>query len=117
MKVIDPKKKAKEVCESIHDSESKIATCTDEMTKTYQRTFDFKHENPMPYSALPKPLAKTIGAGFSIDLYDNEMGKVKLMDKDHAEKELKNAPAKVKQKIVKVTEEEPEETGEIELEV
>jgi len=81
-------------------------------------TFDAsRHENPIPYSALPESVGKAIATGFSLDFYDEQMGKVKLMDADLYHREMKEAPAKVKQKIVKVSAEEPRETEEIELEV
>jgi len=112
----DPKRKAREVCNALFDTKEEKEECEAKLSDSYQEIIDVKHENPMPYSALPEPVAKTVGAGFTVDLYDEEMGKVKLMDKDHAERELRDAPAKVKQKIVKVTS-RPEESGKTKLEI
>jgi len=111
-----PEKKAKEVCNAIHDKKENVEECETKLSKSYQEVLDLKHENPMPYHALPEPVAKTVGAGFAVDLPDKEMGRVTLMDKEHAERELEDAPAKVKKKIVKVTS-EPEESEEIKLKV
>jgi len=73
--MVSPGKKAEEVCNSIYDNKKDVEECKARLRENYAEFQESRHENPIDYNALPEPVAETVGAGFTVDYYDEEWAK------------------------------------------